>query len=850
MIFKGSKNHFPMVHIRQKPVEIPFDPTIPSTEPPEIVAKRFRLQKSLLYPYCGIGKTCAIDVSVDSLRIIGVPCPYPDARNSVHRMLGNLHRRFRGIDAREECSISLLSSDSVYFWTVGAVQAEIGVVPKRDSISIFQDFLEIAQYLPSVVHCTIAFQESDDSLDSLYSGFSKIRLYFWMDISQIPDKTLLHEKIASIRAQLEEFVESLFRVSCLETLEGPPYVIGLEEYPQIYNDLIATLSVDRITPHLMVSQQAVNFEFPTNLKLQAALVLPNERYVSNRHQCGQQYIQFGNYLNFGSHTPLPAGMLVDDLTKMLLVLGKTGSGKSKFVEGILQEIQIKCPGVGCIYINTGKEEQFKESHALFDHYVEYGDGEFHLPYFIPSRSEARNRYFKHQLTSSDERQNYIYAEDLTAALGLCNPFDSIIFNVITEMLAEGGLPETIAEFLDAIRAYMENPKNSYAADLNQTLKTAFYNRAAHLRLPSFVDCTKLTNQLPNWFQWWLEGKSVFVDLSKVDDFIRGYLVFAILSLIGSHVQGSTDGRLKYVVVFDEAHRVFSRPSEYVSETDLANAAALLDKRISRALSEFRSRGISVIVSDQMPYKLLPCVVNEQQIKVMFNLNDSESPYYISKVEAEQELLCSIPERTALMFNGISGERYLFYSKDVVSKSSLDFKREGKITLEEFFSRLFTRVKAFLLNIPQEMEGDITPRVVFEQITRPLRQLYSQVEMAEDILPYFTKICEAHRVDELVWASYHYHDVLLCQKLARDAQVSIEDLHELLDLFETLSKVDGHSAGIEPSGDAISFSYLVWFWGDFVEGLNSWVAENEAERVLLKKRVNFHQGLANLLKRLP
>ncbi|WP_020597528.1 helicase HerA domain-containing protein [Spirosoma panaciterrae] len=94
------------------------------------------------------------------------------------------------------------------------------------------------------------------------------------------------------------------------------------------------------------------------------------------------------------------------------------------------------------------------------------------------------------------------------------------------------------------------------------------------------------------------------------------VIFALLNL-ECLLAGPEKAELSHLFVFEEAHLVAAQTA---LSDDILTIDALIGQTLERALAEARSKGCSIILTDQMPgTKLLPSVLANTSIKVCHNL---------------------------------------------------------------------------------------------------------------------------------------------------------------------------------------------------------------------------------------
>ena len=98
--------------------------------------------------------------------------------------------------------------------------------------------------------------------------------------------------------------------------------------------------------------------------------------------------------------------------------------------------------------------------------------------------------------------------------------------------------------------------------------------------------------------------------------------------------------------------MFSRKDYGDPTSDLGQSKAFLDKIFSRYFTEFRSRGIGTIISDQTPSALMRAVATQPNIKVLFKIDKSSAALYTDELDLRQ-FIQNQPKFSAVVMNGIT-----------------------------------------------------------------------------------------------------------------------------------------------------------------------------------------------------
>ena len=267
-----------------------------------------------------------------------------------------------------------------------------------------------------------------------------------------------------------------------------------------------------------ISKQGVNFDFPTNLPLPTLPILPyeNVRYIDISSEFKGRALKLGRHIHKGVITEHVTYVPINKLPQDMVIFGKSGSGKTFFLAGLIEELSKKAKDVGILVLNVAKTSQ----DAFYKDFkvIKYSDDDFHIPYFFKGEDHSLEKYLQ-------ETATYI-----CASLGLKNVFEKIIYRTsVGFMNLKGELPEYFLKLLKGVENYIIN--NPYGPEEQANLLQVFRNRKNVFDEDKIQDVLKLSNDLPNWFSDWMGGKNTFLDLSMCSKFVMMLLVNAIFQLI-------------------------------------------------------------------------------------------------------------------------------------------------------------------------------------------------------------------------------------------------------------------------------------------------------------------------------
>lgn len=105
---------------------------------------------------------------------------------------------------------------------------------------------------------------------------------------------------------------------------------------------------------------------------------------------------------------------------------------------------------------------------------------------------------------------------------------------------------------------------------------------------------------------------------------KAFLLGAVLVRLAQYRQrqGTTDGKLRHLLLIEEAHRLLSAvPSQVTSE--VANPRGKAVETFCHLLAELRAFGQGIVVAEQIPAKLAPDVIKNTTVKVVHRLGAND-----------------------------------------------------------------------------------------------------------------------------------------------------------------------------------------------------------------------------------
>ena len=357
-------------------------------------------------------------------------------------------------------------------------------------------------------------------------------------------------------------------------------------------------------------------------------------------------VHSGAFVNLAQHSPDPPSISLGtgddggefsvrlaDLTKHVLVVGTTGSGKTTTCLHLLAELT---------------------AHQI--------------PFLVIEPVNAEHNDYRALLRLpllAEQLQVFTLGDEATAPFRL-NPFEiqpGITVNghisaLLTAFKAAIPMWEPLPRlFLKALnRAYyrlgwtaFRKPTGSSADPRFPTMRDFYYTLsqvvddeiehegevkgnirgASKLRIEALLEgsCGRILSaprSLP--IADWMNRPTVLELRHIGDDEDKALMIAFILLAVNEHLEKGRSragrGLLQHVILIEEAHRLLENVSPE-SSPDQANTKGQSAQAFARALAENRKYGEGIIISEQLPTKLVPDVIGNTALKIMHRLTSAD-----------------------------------------------------------------------------------------------------------------------------------------------------------------------------------------------------------------------------------
>ena len=362
-------------------------------------------------------------------------------------------------------------------------------------------------------------------------------------------------------------------------------------------------------------------------------------------------ISVGRLQNVITTEDVYIGVNLKDITKHMLVVGTPGSGKSTFLVGLMDRLWKQPEKIPFLVIEPAKNEYRSLIDSISDLQV-FSPGKnnvapFVLNPFVPPKGVNIEKY------------KSIVKSAFSAAFEMWTPLDQLFDETLNICYSEQGwLDSTVVEdssecfsLVDFIQTYKEVVgSKGYSGEYKKQIEAA-----GVLRFNGLIE--QNANIFDSRYSVPVEDilkSPTVIELSNIKDVKqKSFVIALLLNNIYAYVEANNinDGKLKNVILLEEAHALLCGDSVGTNDTANSNAAAV--KLLTDMLAEIRSRGVGIVIADQSPKKVTSAVIANTNIKVMFRLVEADDKDIVKKStvmnDYQRERLSKLKCGQALLF---------------------------------------------------------------------------------------------------------------------------------------------------------------------------------------------------------
>lgn len=406
--------------------------------------------------------------------------------------------------------------------------------------------------------------------------------------------------------------------------------------------------------HMISASEAMTFfHFPIDDGTISGFDVNRIRMVHETFAKGvidESSIQLGRLQGTGSNA-VPFGAPLKGFTRHALVVGMPGTGKTTFSVNLL--LQFYKRGIPFLAIEPTKSEY----RAMIDAVPE-------LQIFTPGKNSIVpfiiNPFLPPDgITLETFKPSLVSA--FKAAFSMPSPLDILFANAIDACYVKHGWrgyskrgdpgtrPFGLHEFVLTFREIIRN--SNYSAESKGNMESAGVFRLLNLIIQN-GNIYDTENSVPLYD---ILRKPTIIELNAIDNQEQKALIMALLLiniiLFTKHNQAG-DGNLKNILLIDEAHVLLGGGA--AAQEGVAEAGASTVRALQNMIVEIRSYGTGIIIADQSPQKVTKEIVGNTDVKVMFQLVQTEDKSII----ASSSNMSAADEDQLSRLN--TGEAYVYF----------------------------------------------------------------------------------------------------------------------------------------------------------------------------------------------
>lgn len=386
------------------------------------------------------------------------------------------------------------------------------------------------------------------------------------------------------------------------------------------------------------SEVAQIFRLPIGTKQVTAGVILHDVYKRHKVFAGKVVdasdLPFGRLRAVIGREDSYIGVMRQQLTEHMLVVGASGSGKSTFLVGVLDQAWRRL-NVPFLVIEPTKSEY----RALLDTIP-------NLQIFTPGNSQISPLIINPFIPPKGvtvEKYKTIVKEAFTAAFDMVSPLDQLIEETLMNcyhmqgwldsQTVEPGTPcFSLADFIQEFKRVTSSKKYS-----NETRSNV--EQAGVVRLQGLLNeninifDTRYTISIQDL----LESPTVIELKAVKNQQQKSFIIALLLNNIYAYVEDNfpNQGLLRNMILLEEAHALLG--ADTTKQEGTANASAAAVRLFTNMLKEIRSRGVGMVISDQSPKKVTQDVVAGTAIKVAFQLTEEGERTMLAESTAMNEI---------------------------------------------------------------------------------------------------------------------------------------------------------------------------------------------------------------------
>lgn len=370
---------------------------------------------------------------------------------------------------------------------------------------------------------------------------------------------------------------------------------------------------------------------------------PAPDFVSGERRLGLQKdeLHLGAYQNGGQ-----VMMRVKDLTRHGLIAGLPGGGKTNTCLYLLDQLWVQ-HRIPFLVIEPAKSE--------YRGLIGQPRYEDLLVFTLGDESTSPFRLNPFELLPGVRVESHL--EQLNVAINAAMPQFGVLPTIIEEALENvyaqygWGLTDRANERDERLFPTLEDfyretvkvvERRGYQGELHDNITAAVKGRIGSLLRGSkgFMFNCRCSLPLDQ-----LLARPVILEMDSLNDDAKGLAIMFLLILLREyrrrqHVQTPNQGRLRHLLLIEEAHRVMENVTSVGPSEVAADTRAKAVRFVADFLVEMRAYGQGMLIAEQSPQKLAPDAVRNTNLKIVHMLpgkQDREALAAAMIMDAQQEL---------------------------------------------------------------------------------------------------------------------------------------------------------------------------------------------------------------------
>lgn len=328
-------------------------------------------------------------------------------------------------------------------------------------------------------------------------------------------------------------------------------------------------------------------------------------------------------IGFGGKKGIARGILLNNLSKGCSIFGLPGGGKSILVTYIMQQLCWR--NIPFALFEGAKREYrrlklLKKSRNKFARKLAKK-----LKLFTPGSDISPYNFNPLKIPKGITLCEHI--ELLLSCFKAAIPMEGSMLALLGEALEmvyedhpDPDQPPTMSDMHNAIKKILRSKK--YDGELKNNLDEAINTRFGQMTKRAMGDVFKCGFDVPDMTEI-LNSCSIF-EMAGLPGEIGCLFMMFMLTIICETLKATPwDGKgVRFAIILEEAHVFLGSTSDAVANQFNADPRAFASDLICRMLAEFRSLGVAIFITDQLPSAVSPQIIKNTCSKIVFRQVDN------------------------------------------------------------------------------------------------------------------------------------------------------------------------------------------------------------------------------------